>query len=250
MEKWELFSFETDYSSTVVAAFLQKAGLPIQRRMQDAKKEYVCTSKKRIIRITREAVGTSQAKKIVVMGGGYYHHYTYGLCKRADKISQNYGYIHFDQHDDYQFYEELGERKEGKINCGSFVKDILEDTNASSALFIGSIPPKDILLPGKKHLHISEKTIVSGDWLKKLQKKLEQLPEEVYLSFDLDVMEEKAIVTAWSPASLTVKELFLAIAMIKKNKKIIGVDIVGYGGAGEIVPGRELYLKIMKALLK
>ncbi|OGH79434.1 MAG: hypothetical protein A2224_00535 [Candidatus Magasanikbacteria bacterium RIFOXYA2_FULL_40_20] len=249
MEKWEIISLETDYSGETVAEFLEKeAGLPIKRRMQHKRKEYIVKLKQRIIRIISEAVGASKNRKMVVMGSGSFHHYTYGLCKHADKISQNYGYIHFDQHDDYQYEEELGYRDKQRLGCGSFVKDILEDTNASAALFIGSVPPKPILVPGKRHLHIKDKEIASGNWFEKLQKKLAWLPFEVYLSFDLDVMEGKAITTAWSPGFMTTKDLLRAIAIIKKSKKIIGADIIGYGGADNIVPGRELYQKIIKAL--
>ncbi|OGH60207.1 MAG: hypothetical protein A2725_04560 [Candidatus Magasanikbacteria bacterium RIFCSPHIGHO2_01_FULL_33_34] len=139
--------------------------------------------------------------------------------------------------------------KKNELNCGTFIKAILQDTNASSALFIGNRPPKSQLLKGIPHLYLLEKHLCTGKKFEKLKTKLKHLPDDVYLSFDLDVMDVQAIKTAWDQGTLTIPEIMQCIEIIKQHKNIIGADINGYIGPPDIFPDRSLYLKIANSIL-
>src|SRR3989339_177768 len=95
----QIISLETDQPGKMIGDhFEKKSDLNIVRVNTPDK---VLHDKKEINQLIEEKIGYIGEEKLVVYGSGRYHHYTYGLCKLADRISNDYGYIHFDHHNDY-----------------------------------------------------------------------------------------------------------------------------------------------------
>ncbi|MDP2692649.1 MAG: arginase family protein [bacterium] len=227
MQPWEIVSLEMDYPGEIVGKFfVDNFGKLVRRELQHKQKDYKCRSKKYITRLIHSALGSNDKKKLVVYGSGYYHHYTYGLCRSIDRQHNNYGYIHFDHHTDYDCERE--ELKPSEIYCGTFVKDLLHDTNASSIFLVGSNTVGLNLLPGIQHQYILESGLRTGSKFNKFRKRLAKMPEKVYLSFDLDVLAKSAIIASHDQGTLRPHELMRALAIIKETKEIIGADILGF----------------------
>lgn len=65
--------------------------------------------------------------------------------------------------------------------------------------------------------------------MESLQEKLEAMrADNVYVSIDLDVMHRDEVKTAFERGSLRLEELENILRQIKKQKRIISADIVGY----------------------
>lgn len=249
MRPWKVVSLEIDYPAIAIGDYFEKYfDVPLLRTCRNTRTEWIRHSKKSIINLTKKSLQEITTRKLVVYGSGNFHHYTYGLCMHASRMCQDFGYIHFDHHNDYNIEPEREIR--GEIACGTFVKTILEDTNASAALFVGSRPPKEALINGIPHPYIYEEHLRTHSRFNKLERLLKQLPDDVYLSFDLDVMCKSAIITAWDQGNLKIHELMKAISIIKKNKNIIGADILGYGDPQNKLGGKDLYVKIAQSILK
>ena len=85
---------------------------------------------------------------------------------------------------------------------------------------------------------------------RKLESGLESLPQDVYLSFDLDVMDYSLMKTGYPQGSLRHKELMKCIEMIKQSKHIIGSDVLGYAGQTGNEPGKQVYKAIVASLMQ
>lgn len=184
-----------------------------------------------------QIINPEESRIMATIGHGSYHHLSYGLCKLADSLSKGYLYIHIDHHIDSWRPEHLL-LNEGIINCRNFVPYILEDTNAVTALFLGDnfnlLKPdwgydKARKLLGKKECKYM-KEMASGKFeINDLERLLDSVNvEDVYVTFDLDVMHAKEVITGYDRGVLSKSGLFEAIEAIKKHKKIIGADIAGY----------------------
>ena len=244
MTLWELVSLELDKPAEEIGRYFEEQGIKI-RRVKNIRKP-LAKKKTTICKIVNKALGNNQKRKLVVYGSGSYHHFTYGLCRHADKISDNYGYIHFDHHDDS--YEPADR---STICCAGFVRSIIDDTNASRVLYIGAYQP-GFRLPIAQELLPSQ---LREECSKEFKESLAELPKEVYLSFDLDVMDTSVIWADYCQGMLKTKKLMRLISMIKKTKHIIGADVLGYAAEDRCdnsikTSGKELYARIIKSLLK
>jgi len=54
------------------------------------------------------------------------------------------------------------------------------------------------------------------------------MPNEVYISLDLDFLQDKYITTGFSNKDISIFKLLKYLEIIKKEKDIIGADILGY----------------------
>lgn len=243
MGLWELVSLELDQPGKRIGEYFEKTlKLDIKRVSYRKERDYV--SKDLICRMVNKALGKGPERKLVFYGSDYYHHFTYGLCKHADRFNDSYAYVHFDHHSDC-----FNGGIKSEISCGSFVDDILKDSNASAVLFLGSRPPIHTDFSKKACISLLEEQLRHYSF-RKLEKRLSKLPDEVYLSFDLDVMSEGAITTAYNQGTLQTKELMKILDAIKRTKRIIGDDILGYGDIEGKEIGKELYAKIARSLLQ
>jgi len=253
MEPWEIISLETDYSGQAIGAYFEEElGMKI-RRVRNLKKEDLKLDKDDIFKLTSSALKGGLERKLVLYGSGAYHHYTYGLCRHADRLSGNYAYMHFDHHNDHFKHEEIyGEyRGKARISCGAFLADLLKDTNASAVMLIGSNMGSQTPVKNKIYKAITEKHLRAIRGFRRFGRDLSALPEDVYLSFDLDVMTKRCLRSAYDQGTLKPKELFKMIETIKRNKRIISADVLGFAGMlDQTLPGKSLYKDIVLSLLE
>ena len=186
---------------------------------------------------------SAQKNLLGIIGHGRYHHFTYGLCKLADRRSNEYCYVHIDHHCDS--WRTNFDKKYEDVNCGNFVPYILEETNAKGALFLGTDLDGDIkeskyhnsfkTIKRKKGKFLTEK--ISGLFNKnKLERLIQSIDsDDIYLSIDLDVMDQGEVLTGYDRGNLKKEGLFEAIKMLKEKKRIIGADIVGYSNESETI---------------
>lgn len=255
MENWQLAVLETDAPARTIGDYFEhELGKSISRGVIHRYGYEIDSNPRTIDGKINSILGNSLERKLAMYGNGSYHHYTYGLCRHADRFSDDYAYIHFDHHTDYEYFP-----KKDMIDCSTFVGTILSgrDTNASTALFIGSrpiAPPKifgiPLLMPFSIYPSVLDEEIRSKG-LKTIEKKLRRLPKDVYMSFDLDVMDRSEIYTEplFDNGSLKTDELLGIIDVIKKRKRIIGADILGFAGTRESSKGPELYAQIAESVM-
>lgn len=245
MTTWQLTSLEMDYPGERIGKFLEQK-LNLKKRVRFSSKEHVEVNKKAIRKIISNCLNIKDGRPLTFMGSGNYHHYTYGICYHLGKIHQDYGYIHIDQHTDHANplgYEGI---KNGEVTCGSFVPSLLSDTNARALLLVGSY----LGLEDHKQIKGIDYWEIDPFNKKDLRQALKSFPKKVYLSFDLDVMQKRFIYTSWGNHNMTLKDVYYLINEVKKTKKIIGADILGYGDIYGKKAGKQLYLQIANALMK
>lgn len=213
MNSWDIYSLEAEASGQLVGSFFEDKLNGQIKRVRDA---YRGKENKRVLRKILSQKIKSKKKVLALCGTGSLHHYTYGLCMLANSRSRSYGYIHIDHHNDYS----SGIYENNTLSCGSFVKQVLEETNVSDARFIG--PIGDIRLINYPQIRKPEQIKP-----KNLEELLRRLPREVYLTIDLDVMDNEEISTDWDQGFLKRDELFGIVSMIRAKKEVIGADVHG-----------------------
>src|SRR3989338_6215552 len=231
MENWQHLGLEV-MQNKIYDASSREISKAMEQTLPDFKTE--------TINFRKKGKGSSDINKklldeiLTITGHGTFHHLAYALCQYADKISKRYSYVHIDKPcDSWRTPEEA---RLGKLNCANFVPFIMEDTNAQNVLYLGSHiieeDPEifeDNLLMQKYEKSISLKENVSGFFREeKLARSIDALEEDVYISIDLDVMEEYEVITGYDRGRLTRDGLFDALSRIKNKRRIIGADIVGY----------------------
>ncbi len=240
-EDWRIVSLEMDSSGEDIGKHFQK--------FLDKQIHRLCIShglydKDEIVIVLKRKLAQTDKRTLAIYGNGGYHHYTYGLCKAADKLSKEYCYIHFDHHSDYAV-----SYSEGRITCGSFVGEILQDTHAQSAFFVGSLPWGS----ANTHTNFITKSR-KGSEIDSLDNILKKTPDDVYMSFDLDVMDESEILTDFSRGTMKADKLLQMISAIKRKKRVISADILGYAMDNSsrfstCEKSRQLYVQIAEAVL-
>ncbi len=243
-DSWQIVSLEMDKSGTELGRYFAKLAKNLKRAHLS---DELCDRDGLAKKIGRIVV--PERKTLVIYGSGSFHHYTYGLCRAADRLSKGYCYIHFDYHDDYDTDNPQ------RLGCGSFVNAILQDTHAAQAIFIGTS------IPWKQSIH-SIGCSGKEETISDLERTLKKNPQDVYLSFDLDVMDPSEISTDYSMGDMGADELVRLIEMIKGKKRIIGADVLGYSRDGystarymypSYLPtpkkSKQLYARIAKAVL-
>ena len=252
MVDWQIISLETEPTACVIGDYFEAIFKDkIMRIKANINMYYKKTS---IDMLIKSIVKSTETRKLILGCSGYFHHYTYGLCRHADNHSQNYGYFHFDHHNDFWSY--MPKRKE--IHCGGFVDQILQDTNASAAFFVGTKVmtwPKGKIFP--RYLpNISEEELRSkGGFIRKsgtnlLEERISHLPHDAYLSFDLDVLSKSEMFSDFNQGDMGEQDLLSALNIIKRNKQIIGADIFGYAGKDIKSKSLRVYEHIVNSLLE
>ena len=149
---------------------------------------------------------------VVVNGSGNYHHLTYGICS---SIPEQFGYIHFDRHDD------LGGATQGYVTMAAFVTPMMFNTSAEDYMMVGSYHD------GSKSIGFRS----IDDWERRLPGLLEQLPGDVYVSVDLDVLDPEKFYSGYDCGTMQPSQLMSALEMIGEKKVVVGGDICGYIGS-------------------
>ncbi len=244
MENLELSVLETDPAAALIKQYFDRQG--VQANHIDGVKNYkddwynrfkkfiysggprAILHKETIAGMLSELFGQDKKRRLVLYGNGAYHHYTYGLCRLADKLSEEYGYIHVDHHADLilKGYS----RSDKNIHCGVFVHAIMQETNAEKALFIGTkktLDGYDLPYPS-----IAEHNFMNPGGWQLLKEKLQLLPNDVYLTLDLDVMHAEEISTDYDRGTMRRTQLLQMIDIIKNSKNIISADVLGLATGG------------------
>lgn len=238
LPEWKLYALELDSSGRQIGEFFESQGYPVNRVNPIEGRESLlldfCTLPETIEEMIAEAVPV-KGKVLALSSHGHYHHLTYGLCKRADKLSREYGYIHIDRHNDL-FGMGL-ERNSPNIHCGRFVKKLCENTNVGKTklrpdvFFIGCYVPLAegiFYLPALQYAFTGVIGGAISDMFCSFDRHLDRLPEDVYVTVDLDVLAPPEVRTAWDRGSMKAEKLYQIIRKIKSRKSIISADIVGY----------------------
>lgn len=246
---WALYSLEMDEPGKKIGRFFKESGFTIIR-------EPINTDFPRYPSNIEKAVTSAvpfEGKVLAVYGSGSLHYFTYGLCRRADSLSQEYGYIHIDHHsDDYFVSTDYGEKineKAYEIHCGAFVREIVFTTNVrkpENVLWIGGSKGN---LYGSSSISESALTV---EGLSSLERMLCALPNDVYVTIDLDVMSSSEIITDWGNGNMNTRSLLAILDVIKEKKRIISADICGLSSqkiSRGLAGGMKLYTTIASNLL-
>lgn len=162
-----------------------------------------------------EKIDGRQEKIIAVFPDNGMHHYTYGLCRRADRLSERYIYGHFSTYpDDLPLFEtdENTELKPGTIiEKETFVSAILRDTHAAGVVHFGT--------NAKYHTPRIKSECLSGI-------------TDIYPSIDFSILDpsEFSYNTKWGRGEWKLDELVHNLRLLKSQKNIISADCVGYVG--------------------
>lgn len=226
LPEWNLYNFEVDIAGILIGRFLKEGGYHIRPALTSA----LTNDSRDAIEKAVSGLLAPNKRAMVVYGCGSFHHYTYGLCKFADRFSEEYGYIHLDHHSD-----DSGWDGSNGLHCGSFTGQIARYCHThdgkkklsnllfiGSTLYIGSIP-----YGGGVHA-FSEGRLRTKKGIKDLESALSDMPEDIYITMDLDVMARKEIVTAYDQGSMHKEQLLDLLRMFKESKRIIGADALGF----------------------
>ena len=100
MDEWQIISMELDNPAALIGDYFEYKLLEDIDRIRSVKGSFT-NSKNDLSSMIQSITQNDDRKKLVVYGSGFYHHYTYLLCKHADRLREEYGYIHFDHHIDF-----------------------------------------------------------------------------------------------------------------------------------------------------
>lgn len=252
---WKLYSLEMDEGGEDIGAFFEREKYPIKRvnpgkRLEDIEgfiPDFQKTvDKELVVKAVAECIKTD-SKVLALYGHGGYHFFTYGLAMLANRLSDEFGYIHIDRHHDSWFYNWE------KITCGGFVRQIFLDTHVYGSrrrmIYIGN----DGGTTAGSYLG----NVIMDNNAEELKKTLEAMRvDDVYVTIDLDVMPSDDILTAFERGKLRTVEIKNILKTIKRQKRIISADIVGFTEStlpyirdrSEILPSFEQSMSVYKEL--
>ncbi|MBI2667906.1 arginase family protein [Candidatus Woesearchaeota archaeon] len=215
---WKVVCLEHDDPSAAIANLILKLWPEKAERKKIKKEVYI---RKEDLKKELSNITTFDKRVLFTLGYGELHHYTYGFATNfADKLSKKWAYLHFDNHPDYPSASKL-------MNCGRFVKSLVKDSkNATEPLLIGCEPNNINRVRQIRGWHPFQNN--------ELEEHLSELPIDVYLSFDLDVLHPELICTGYSRGYMDMNTLMSYLRIIKDRKNIIGADIIGSSFKGDI----------------
>lgn len=151
---------------------------------------------------------------------GNYHYMSAIL---TSMVAEPFALVYFDHHPDLKA-SAFGDI----LSCGSWVRNVQRENpfvrtilaaGVEETLFM-EIPEED----RRNVLRIPD-TLRPDEIIEALRRNLPELP--VYLSLDKDVLSRDVVQTNWDQGSMSEETLCAAIRFLKKEKKLIGVDICG-----------------------
>lgn len=229
LPEWKLYSLEMDDAGRKIGEFFEKEGYPIERANPGegiADIEQFIPDCKRIIhkQAIEEAVAgciKSDSRVMALYGHGGYHFFTYGLAMLANRLSDEFGYIHIDRHHDSWF------DSNEQLSCGAFVRQILAYTHVHgyerNMLYIGAnnVEAGGFSRAGMLGIHALRENSFEFEFH-------EKMPEYVYVTIDLDVMHREEVRTAFEREDLRLDEIKAILNRIKQKKRIISADVLGF----------------------
>lgn len=154
------------------------------------------------------------------MDSGNYHYVTYLLLEH---IKEPFTLVLFDHHTDMQ-----PPLMEGMLSCGSWVCSVLEENvYLQEILLIGAKEEsiRQIECPYKERIRtISEEELIQNTWEEILT---HYIHYPVYISIDKDVIDDQEAYTNWDQGMLSLQMLQTMYAWMRRNHKVIGIDVCG-----------------------
>lgn len=167
---------------------------------------------------------------MVFLGSGYYHGFTFNINRELFNKGASHDLIVFDQHSDYQ-------RIDGADKCGVGCANWMNYFNSrfySKSLIIG-------LGRNEAKERFPSKIMTTGSAMERLDEKLSRLSDNVYVSYDLDVISYDKYGEWYSPEisnsehwirdtsdAVTLYNVLEATKKILAAKQVIGVDVCGH----------------------
>jgi len=172
-----------------------------------------------------------ESPRIYFNGSGNYHHLSFFLVKN---IKTPVALVVIDAHTDYR------KRYENAFDCGSWVRRAMVLENVTGAHLLGikiekewpytnnlfRFPVDAEILAAKKN-----QRVYLGGFKSRFFKDISEVPliktRDVYLSIDLDALDENCMITKWGNGSLSAENITDFIAALKQNHRVVGYDICG-----------------------
>lgn len=144
---------------------------------------------------------------------GAYHHLTYGVLTALEP--EDIGYVHIDYHADAE--DDLA--SQNTVSFASFVPDIAALPHVEDMVTIGSYYPP---------FHaISAEHLVEGGWRERLQDIIDKLPDQLYISVDLDVFHHGYLHSTYPQGVMNWQQFETVVRQLRDAQQVIGGDVVG-----------------------
>lgn len=183
--------------------------------------------------VYKESLRLLKAKKIPVVVGGD-HSTPFGAIKAYSETFKDFGILHIDAHSDtrvsYMGFEHShasimhnvmekipGVKKLVQVGIRDFCEEEYNYTKKN---------PK-ILVHFDRHLQ--EKKLTGNKWSDIAREIISELPENIYLSFDIDGLDPRFCPNTGTPVAggLDYHEMiYLILEIIRSGKKLVGFDLV------------------------
>lgn len=223
---WQIVCLEVDEESIEVGDFLRDiwpARVSRIRVKQELDVDLEIVGRNYLRDLLRE-FECQKSRIFTVYGSGKYHHFTHGILETlADERSQNYTYVHIDQHtDNFSIYDVS---RNGEIlTCANFVSRIPINTKAIAVKYVGCKKQ----LNGVRQADLAETSDLEDNNLElKLERLLRNTPFDAYVSIDLDVLKWTQMTTGWTKGNMDVCTLLSAIKYLNAHKNILSADALG-----------------------
>lgn len=242
-ENWKIVVLNMDDEASYQIAELIKDLYPDITEVRKISNKLAHASKNAIRKAIRKSVKVDEEQKVLTLySSGGMHHYTYGLCREvADKRSESYAYFHFDHHPDYGYssIDRFSSIDRKILNCGAFVRHILRDSNAQALRYVGCRSlvddewcSSDVEKIGKTYDSDYKDRLECNGVEKTMERLLQNTPNDVYISMDLDVLKPEEIQTSYGNGPLLLDQLLESLDGIKRRKNIVSADALGYTTIG------------------
>lgn len=248
-EDWRILILNHDKSSEELGNYIKSLwpGITDVVKIKDDLR-----TREEIRQVIRDYTNNQKGKILTLYGTGRLHHYTYGLCKEvADKRSDRYSYFHFDAHSDSEEISPQGLNR-GTLNCENFVRGIMKDSKSNAVRYVGSVICH--FIPPLSQTFKNVRCIPNAENIDDFRKILENLPNDLYMSTDLDVLSGHYAVDKdfQSAGRLSLDTLIECYKILREHKNIISADVLGYVKNGQDwINSRtlEAYSRIAKVII-
>ncbi|MEO0129126.1 MAG: agmatinase [candidate division WOR-3 bacterium] len=156
-----------------------------------------------------------KGKRVIFLGGE--HTVSFPIVKGINRVIKKFSIIHFDAHAD------LRDNYHGeKFSHAAAMR------RAGDIIGLNNIYQFGIRSGTEDEFYLN-KNLFRFEALKPLKKILKKIPDPIYITIDVDVIDPSQVpaVATPEPNGITIKELIDSLLLLK-NRKIIGADIVEY----------------------
>ena len=219
-EDWRIVVLEHDEGSKELGGYVHRLWPDIT---EVCKIRADLSTKEDIRQAIRSCIGDKKGRILTLYGSGKSHQLTYGLCTEvADKRSDEYGYVHFDAHNDF------ADSPSKTIDYGNFVREIMKDSNATALRHIGCVTChiSPLISESVKNFRSVSRLEDPNDF----KSLLKNLPDDVYATTDIDVLKGHLAIaeSAWGEGPLSLNMYLECLDILKTYKNLISADVLGY----------------------